>query len=137
MTLGPLERTDRIHARDLVPTEEQEMETLAAWLDLHRILWFHPANEGHHKPQWRAKMAKLGLKPGVPDCIIIDRVPKFPQVRGVAIELKRRKGGRVSEQQDRWLGDMALRGWFAADCRGADAAIELLEQLGFGQRKAG
>lgn len=119
--------------RNLIPTEEQEMQTVCAWLDLHKICYFHPHNEGMHKVQYRAKMARLGVKPGVPDLIIIDRPSMRLDVRGAVIELKRRKGGVLSPNQDEWLIKFGIRGWLNEVCYGAADAIKTLENWGYGK----
>ncbi len=51
---------------------------------------------------------------------------------GVAIELKRQKGGRVTPEQTAWLEHLKARGWAVAVCRGAMEAIRFLQELGFG-----
>ena len=119
------------------PSEEVVLRTIAQWLDLHGVLWCHVPNEGRHKPQYRAKMAALGLKPGVPDILIFDLPPEEPEARGVAIELKRAKGGRVSKVQQEWLEELGGRGWVCSVCEGIDEALDLLRELGYGRRRAG
>lgn len=123
--------------RFYVPTEESEQRTLAQWLDLHGITWFHVPNErGTRKRYEMGILWALGVKPGVPDVIILDRPPRRPDVRGVAIELKRRKGGRLSTYQRWWLDRLRELGWIAERCDGADDAIRLLESLGYGKRRS-
>jgi|SRR5690606_28191836 len=119
----------------LVPTEEDEQRTLAQWLDLHRITWFHPANGGKRTKVEAAVFRALGVKPGVPDVIILDRPPRRPEAPGVTIELKRRRGGRLSPFQRQWIERMRELGWIAEVCEGADEAIRLLESLGYGKRR--
>ena len=80
------------------------------------------------------KLKAQGVKPGVPDVLIFDSPPALPERRGVAIELKRRKGGRATGYQQDWLTALAERGWFTAVCRGAGEAIEELKQLGYGNQ---
>ena len=118
---------------DIIPTEEQEQLALVQWLELHKIRYTHVPNEGKHKVQYRAKQKRLGVKPGVPDILIFDRPPLSPENVGVAIELKRQKGGRVTPEQTAWLEHLKARGWAVAVCRGAMEAIELLESLGYGR----
>ena len=118
---------------DIIPTEEQEQLALVQWLELHKIRYTHVPNEGKHKVQYRAKQKRLGVKPGVPDILIFDRPPRYPENVGVAIELKRRKGGRVTPEQTVWLEHLKARGWAVAVCRGAMEAIEFLESLGYGR----
>lgn len=119
---------------EIIPTEEQEQLALVQWLELHEIRYTHVPNEGKHKVQYRAKQKRLGVKPGVPDILIFDRPPLYPENVGVAIELKRQKGGRVTPEQIAWLEDLKARGWAVAVCRGAMEAIRFLQELGFGGR---
>lgn len=130
-------------ARALVPTEEQEQLVLAQWLDTLGVVWFHPANEGKRKPQYAAKMAKLGLKAGVPDVLIFSP-PRGGwretflggstghPVKGVAIELKRKRFSKQSVEQAAWLAALDSAGWAVQLCHGADDAIEFLRLLGYG-----
>lgn len=117
---------------EIIPTEEQEQLALVQWLELHKIRYTHVPNEGKHKVQYRAKQKRLGVKPGVPDILIFDRPPRYPENVGVAIELKRQKGGRVTPEQIAWLEDLKARGWAVAVCQGAMEAIRVLQELGFG-----
>ena len=119
---------------EIIPNEEQEQLALVQWLELHKIRYTHVPNEGKHKVQYRAKQKRLGVKPGVPDILIFDRPPLYPENVGVAIELKRQKGGRVTPEQIAWLEDLKARGWAVAVCRGAMEAIRFLQELGFGGR---
>lgn len=116
------------------PPEEQEQTVLAQWLDLHDITWFHTPNGGHRNVVVAAKLKAQGVKPGVPDVMIVDPPPASPDSVGVAIELKRRKDGRVTPEQTHWLAILQERGWAVAVCRGASEAIEFLESLGYGRR---
>src|SRR5690606_26095742 len=94
---------------DIITTEEQEQRALVQWLELHKIRYTHVPNEGKHKVQYRAKQKRLGVKPGVPDILIFDRPPLYPENVGVAIELKRQKGGRVTPEQTAWLEHLKAR----------------------------
>ena len=118
------------------PPEEAEQLALVQWLELHKIKYTHVPNEGKHKVQYRVKQKRLGVKPGVPDLLIFDPPPNYPNTVGAAIELKRRKGGRVTAEQSAWLNDLKDRGWAVAVCRGVDEAIRFLESLGYGKRSA-
>ena len=117
------------------PPEEAEQLALVQWLELHKIKYTHVPNEGKHKVQYRVKQKRLGVKAGVPDLLIFDPPPAYPDNFGTAIELKRRKGGTVSLEQSMWLNDLRDRGWAVAVCRGATEAIEFLESLGYGRAK--
>jgi len=107
------------------PTEEQEMLTLAEYLDARGdLLWCHVPNERHAKPQYLHKLRRLGVKKGVPDVLILEPMRTIP---GVAIELKRRRGGKESPEQRAWIQDLRDRGWVAYCCYGADQAINVVE----------
>ena len=113
-----------------VATEAQEMRMLAQWLDAKRLVWFHPFNEGRRKPWVGAQLREMGLKSGVPDVVIFSPCVGST-CRGVAIELKRTKGGTLSPQQEVWLGLLRGCGWHTKVALGALDAIKFLEGLGF------
>ena len=87
-------------------------------------LLFHIPNGGFRHPATAARMKALGVKPGVPDLFL-------PVARGdyygLWIEMKRRKGGRVSEAQSEWLDALRRQGYKTIVCCGADAAIAAIE----------
>ena len=72
-----------------------------------------------------ARMLKAtGVKAGVPDMCL--PVPRYPY-HGLYIELKRRKGGRVSEKQSEWLQDLRKEGYKTCVCYGSDETIQVIE----------
>jgi len=71
-----------------------------------------------------------GVVRGVPDLLIFDP-PPLREAVGVALELKREKGGSVSPEQQRWLQELNARGWVAIVARGAADALRQLRELGF------
>lgn len=111
-----------------VPTEQQEQRALAQYLDGFGLLWCHVPNETRAPVHYLRRRAQLGVKPGVPDVFIFDR-PKVGSWIGVAIELKRQRGGRLTRTQRYWIKGLGLRHWFVARCDGANAAIALVRQL--------
>jgi len=50
-------------------------------------------------------------------------------VRGIAIELKRKKGGKVRKSQKKWLDTLDVLGWLTKVAHGADEAIDWLEEI--------
>ena len=130
-------------ARRFLPTEADEQRVLAAWLDAMGILWAHPPNSGYRAGLNRdaqvasiagARLKRLGVKAGLPDILIFQVPPAedYASVRGVAIELKRREGGAVSDEHKAWLKDLRDVGWLTRVCLGAADAIGWLQILGFG-----
>jgi hypothetical protein len=120
-----------------IPTEEQEQAALAEYLNM--VIgpdkWFHVPNEGKSHVAYRVKQRKMGLKSGVPDVIIVRRPPLYPDSLGAAIELKRRKGGIVSDNQARWHKSMKAEGWLVSVCYGADDAIRQLREWGYAKSR--
>lgn len=108
-------------------TEAQEQRDLVRYLDLLGVLYTHPPNGGNRSAVAGARLKGEGTKAGVPDILIFDRPPAAPGARGVAIEMKRRRGGVVTKAQQRWLDELRERGWLARVCRGFDDARHYLE----------
>ena len=46
---------------------------------------------------------------------------------GLWIEMKATKGGKISQAQKDFLGDMASQGYMAVCCKGADSAIDAIK----------
>lgn len=123
--------------RDTIsPPEDYEQQRVFAWIDQNvsqypqLALAFHVPNGGHRNPTTGARMKLLGVKPGVPDILL----PVFSFDRkyiGLAIEMKREHGGRVSKEQRAWLNNLAAQGWWTVVCHGSDSAIdEIVGYLG-------
>lgn len=78
-------------------------------------------------------MAGLGVKAGLPDVLIFSRPPvgsRFDGVRGVALELKTKKG-RMSLAQERWAFDLRREGWHAVTTYGLDHALAAIAGCGW------
>lgn len=113
-----------------VLTEAEEQTILFRWAELHagkrpelRLL-FHIPNGGLRSKSEAARFKASGVKSGVPDLFL--PVPRG-NTHGLFVELKRRDGGRVSEEQKAWIQALNERGYIAVVARGweeARAAIE-------------
>lgn len=77
-----------------------------------------------------ARLRAQGVKSGVPDlCLPVARGGNH----GLYIELKRQRGGRISEEQVRWIDGLLEQGYAAAICKGwQEAASAIIDYL---QRK--
>lgn len=109
----------------VVPTEHQEQVALfewAAWMEkqIPELHLMHAIpNGGKRDIRTAARLKDEGVKPGVPDiCLPVPRGGKH----GLYIELKRRKGGRVTSDQLQWLDDLIHQGYKCCVCRGCDEA---------------
>jgi hypothetical protein len=71
------------------------------------------------------RMKATGYKRGFPDVFVYE--PRGP-FHGLAIELKKEKGGRVSQSQKDWKQALEERGFHATVAKGYDMAIDVLER---------
>lgn len=106
------------------PSESEEQVGFINWFEaaFPGVLIFHIPNGGHRAMTVAKKLKAEGVKPGVPDLYI----PAWK----IWIEMKRQKGGKVSDEQMDWydyltgIGDTVIIG------RGArDASAKLAEIL--------
>jgi hypothetical protein len=87
------------------------------------VFAFHPANGGYRKPIEAAILKGMGVRPGVPDVILIHGGHCF------ALELKS-EGGRPTEIQLATIAAMKAAGAHTAVAVGLDAALAVLEGWG-------
>lgn len=120
-----------------IPYESDEQMAFVQWLRIKDIPHAHVPNEiGGSLSAMKAravKMKKMGTSKGFPDLLV------FVPVCGVdghidsyqmcAIEMKRRKGSKVSEEQKEWLEVLQASGAMCAVCKGADEAIQFVETI--------
>lgn len=115
-------------------TEAQEQEALFRWAayNEHRYpelrLMFHVPNGGSRNAREAHNLRLQGVKAGVPDIVL-------PVPRGVYgalyIELKRKKGGKLSAHQAEWIDALNRAGNKAIRCDGFDEAqTAILSYLG-------
>lgn len=127
------------------PPESQEQRILAKWLDSVGALWCHVPNGGKRDAIAGSRLKAQGVKAGVPDVLVFS-LPAAYKIseqkhqgkdcretpRGVAIELKRCRGGVVSKAQREWLDRLGECGWVVYVAKGATDAIKKLKELGYG-----
>lgn len=108
-------------------TEHQEAVLLAEYLDLLKLngkieLYSHLPHETYTS-SWSVKRKNKaeGVKRGVPDYIIITKC------HVLFIELKRRKGGVFSLEQQEWIGRLQGQKIEATMCKGFEEAKEFIE----------
>ena len=93
-------------------------------------VWFHVPNGSKASPQYRRKLAALGLRPGVSDLICLHNKEAF------ALELKRNERGKVSENQNAFLSNWREAGGHGVVAEGLDEAIACLEAWNILQGRA-
>jgi VRR-NUC domain len=125
--------------KNTIPLESEEQSLLFAWAKSNEYrapaltMLFASANGGSRVltdvgggkkiPLEAMALRRQGVKPGTPD-IFLD----FPSngKHGLRIELKRRKGGVVSEEQKAWLEKYNANGYTALVCYGFDEARDAI-----------
>ena len=113
-----------------VPTESAEQQALFSWAEWASgkypdLLWmFHIPNGGARNAVTGARLRAEGVKRGVPDICLPTPRGEFS---GLYIEMKRRKGGRVSENQSDWIAYLLTQGYCALECRGSEEAQAVIE----------
>lgn len=113
--------------------ESGEQKVVVDWLRLKGIGVFSVPNGavigGHNKWALVNKLKNEGLLPGAPDLVLINRSPAgyLP----VAIEMKRARGGVLSDDQKTVIRQLQLAGWVVLVPEGAADAIAKLEAMGF------
>lgn len=123
--------------KKIVPTEYEECKKFVQYLRLKNIPHNHVANEsqsGSKNAMIRgAKLKAIGQSKGVFD---YDVYIPYKGVTGetdcyqlIKIEMKRVKGGSVSPEQKNWSKIYEMAGIPNKICKGADEAIEYVEQF--------
>jgi hypothetical protein len=114
-------------------TEHQEQAAVVQWAALMASRYpalgmlFAVPNGANKSPVARGMFRAEGLKRGVPDLILpVARVVNGVGYHGMAIEMKRRRGGVASPEQREWIAAFVSEGWMSAVCRGSDEAQDML-----------
>ena len=121
----------RTYNPPVIPLEEIEQEHVFLWASMEEraypelaMLYAIP-NGGKRAIKTAIALKAQGVKSGVPDmCLPVSR----GGYHGLYIELKRQKGGVVSETQKSWITALAKQGYKAVVCRGADEAIGTIKE---------
>lgn len=113
------------------PLEAQEQEALFRWAAYSagkypelRLMYAIP-NGGSRDRREAHNLRLQGVKAGVPDiCLPVPR----GRFAALYIELKRQKGGRVSDEQRGWIEALNRAGNRAVVCRGYEEARAEIER---------
>ena len=112
--------------------ESLEQRALVRWADLMRwqglplpigAYLFAIPNGGKRGKIEAAIMKAEGVRAGMLDLMLA--VPVQPH-HGLYVEMKRLKGGRVSESQGDWIERLGSMGYKTAVCRGAEEAKQTI-----------
>ena len=114
-----------------IPQEKDEQVALMKWAVLSAgrrpelRLIYHIPNGGSRNAIEARHLKAQGVKAGVPDiCLPVAR----QGYHGLYIELKRQKGGRVSEAQQDWIDRLNEQGYLARVCAGFREAVKVIDE---------
>lgn len=110
---------------------EDDLQIFCAdWLRARGLAFNHCPNE-RRDVEMLGKLKKKGLQKGFPDLEIFSIPPRFPNVRGVAYELKDATG-KVSNEQFAWLETLSHCNWWTGVIRSPDEFLLEMRRLGWG-----
>ena len=123
----------------LNPKESEVMKQLRFYLDRRfgELGWVHIPNEQMAGPKRIGLLRASGLKKGFPDILIFEGVysPRNSGYEGdivywgMAIEVKRERGGKLSPEQAEYLDYFSAIGWATAVGRGYQDTINKIEEV--------
>ena len=123
------EKVKRAEVLDWQPSEEQEQAVVMEWTIIMRNqypeldLLFHIGNGGLRSKPEAVRFKKIGVKAGVPDLFL-------PVARGTShglwIEMKRKNGGRLSDEQKAWIEALTAQHYLCVVAHGADEACDAI-----------
>lgn len=121
----------RSKRKEFIPHEDIEQGMLIEWAEAQKgkypelAMIFHIPNEaGTRTLKETLRLKGLGVKAGVPDLFL--PVARWAY-HGLFIEMKRQKGGRVTEEQAAWHSLLTEQGYCVKVCKGFSEARHVLE----------
>lgn len=125
---APVRRAPAKRAR-ACPTESQEQKSLFKWWRVYsrhapHLVMYHIPNGGRRDAITGARMKAEGVTAGVPDIFLAAPRHGF---HGLYVELKRQRGGTVSEAQQAMIAALQEAGYRVEVCGGWQAAREAIE----------
>lgn len=106
-------------------SEHQEQVLVVKHCDAKNILAFAIPNAGKRSMITASILKAEGMKSGVPDLFIPIAKNGY---HGLFIEMKKVKGGTVSDTQKVWLEALNKNGYLAVVARGHAEAIKIIEE---------
>ena len=121
-----------------IPTEHDEQVALFDWANVMSARYpvlelIHAIPNGGLRNKITArKLKKEGVKAGVPDVFLpvarSAKNPLFWYSHGLYIEMKRQKGGTVTENQKWWHEKLREQGYLVKVCKGYDEAVTVISE---------
>jgi hypothetical protein len=113
------------------PLETVEQQAVVQWLLYRHLIFFAVPNGSFRNKREAARLQREGVQSGVPDLLILNMPPAQPQLKGTFVEMKRRRGGKLSQSQVEWRTKVLAQGYMWIQGNGYDHTIQQLEALGY------
>lgn len=104
-------------------TEDNLQKSVAKYLDSRKVLWCHPPNGGTRNIIEATKLKAMGVKSGVPDCIIFTKARGFA---GLALELKVGYN-KPSDNQKEYIEGLEANDWLCVVSWSLDHCISIID----------
>lgn len=121
-----------------IPTESEEQQLLFEYCMRVRYkypqleMMVHTPNEGKRNIYTGARLKREGLRKGFPDISL--HYPSFGY-HGLMIEMKRKQGSKVTEEQKDWVEKLNKNGYAAVFAYGCEEAWQVIESYLTGNKK--
>ena len=106
-----------------VGSEDNFQKAVARYLDTLGAFWFHCPNGGSRNAIEASKLKGMGVKAGIPDCLILDQRKGYS---GLAIELKVGYN-KPSEQQLSIFDKLVSANWLVLVSWSLDEVITMID----------
>lgn len=106
-----------------VGTEDNFQKAVARYLDTIGAFWFHCPNGGSRNAIEASKLKGMGVKAGIPDCLILDQRKGYS---GMAIELKVGYN-KPSEHQLSIFDKLVDSGWLVVVSWSLDEVVTMID----------
>jgi len=103
--------------------EDAFQKSVAKYLNAINAFWFHCPNGGSRHALEALKLKDMGVKAGIPDCLILDQRNGYS---GLAIELKVGYN-KPSEQQLAIFDKLVERNWLVVVSWSLDEVIDIID----------
>ena len=104
-------------------SEDAFQKSVAKYLNAINAFWFHCPNGGSRHALEAMKLKDMGVKAGIPDCLILDQRNGYS---GLAIELKVGYN-KPSEQQLAIFDKLVERNWMVVVSWSLDEVIDIID----------
>ena len=103
--------------------EDDFQKSVAIYLNSKGAVWFHPPNGGTRNIIEATKLKAMGVKAGVPDCLIFNKRRGYT---GLALELKV-KYNKASDAQIAFIEKLKLEGWHCVISNSLDEICDIID----------